>query len=79
MDARDRNKLLGAGFRIFRKREEWPVCGTGKPTLSIWEYTGSGWKKHAGGFTSLAERDRAWKELMLNEKHIGESDESNRH
>jgi hypothetical protein len=58
----DQLKLIKAGYRIFRKDEH---------TLRIKEAAGKGcgWRNF-GKFNSKAELNRAYVELMKNEKHI---------
>jgi len=75
MNARDRNKVKHAGFRIFRQRRVYPITGEGKILNSIWELSDRGsWCKYQD-YPSQAAMERVWFELMKDTKNISDGDD----
>jgi hypothetical protein len=88
MDGLSRGKLLRAGYKIFRTRDVYQVTSNdyaakaglppdpvAKPLLQIREMSKRGYWVLYGTYPTKAARDRAWKELARDEKHIMEGEE----
>lgn len=57
----DTNKLLRAGYRLFR---------TDRSSMTVKEHGGTGWKKHSGPFGTIKEMDEELKTILQDEKHL---------
>lgn len=57
----DTNKLLRAGYRLFR---------TDRSSLTVKEHGGTGWKKHSGPFDTIKAMDEELKTILQDEKHL---------
>ena len=69
MEARDRMKLLRAGFKIFRRRPGFPEDGE---RSSIWEFSKTGSWCLFEKYKTQRDRDEYWKHLTNDEKTIGD-------
>lgn len=57
----DTNKLLRAGYRLFR---------TDRSSMTVKEHGGTGWKKHSGPFDTIKAMDEELKTILQDEKHL---------
>lgn len=57
----DTNKLLRAGYRLFR---------TDRSSMIVKEHGGTGWKKHSGPFDTIKAMDEELKTILQDEKHL---------
>lgn len=57
----DTNKLLRAGYRLFR---------TDRSSMTVKEHGGTGWKKHSGPFDTIKAMDEELKAILQDEKHL---------
>lgn len=72
MDGHSRAKLVKAGYKIFRMRDLHPVQAKGPVKLQIREMShGKEWALF-GEYSTKASRERAWKELAKDDKHLME-------
>jgi F0F1-type ATP synthase membrane subunit b/b' len=72
MDGVSRGKLVAAGYKIFRERDVHPVFGGGEVKYEIREMSDRGQWVLYGQYPTKAARERTWKELAKDEKHMME-------
>lgn len=59
--ADDTNKLLRAGYRLFRMD---------RSSMTVKEHGGTGWKKHSGPFDTVKAMEAEFKAVLQDEKHL---------
>lgn len=78
MDGRSMQKLIKAGYKIFRCRDIYPILSAPEDPMKviheIRENSSRGhWVKY-GTYPTRAARERAWKELAQDNMHIMDTD-----